>query len=32
MGKDFDELKKCPLLNVVESRVLFDKLCEKFQT
>lgn len=30
MGKDFDLLKKCPLLSVVESRVLFDKLVQKF--
>ena len=31
MGKDFDLLKKCPVLSVVESRALFDKLMEKFR-
>ena len=31
MRADFELLKKCPLLGVVESRLLFDKLCEKFR-
>jgi len=31
MGRDFDLLKKCPVLGVVTSKLLFDKLVVKFR-
>jgi hypothetical protein len=31
MGRDFDLLKKCPVLGVVTSKLLFDKLVLKFR-